>query len=122
MILGPLGDVLRTSWGSIEPISQGRPFSVRLRRPLDVISGRQTRASDQGVPGKSEQDVLRTLEEDVLGTDFAGRVVLLHIANAKHSVKYGKIRVFLDLCFPVLLNTRMKTHCRPLCYITVRSK
>ena len=37
---GPLGDVLRTSWGRPESASQGRTLNVRLRRPLDVISGR----------------------------------------------------------------------------------
>ena len=36
----PLGDILRKSWGRPESSSQGVPLSVRLRRPLDVISGR----------------------------------------------------------------------------------
>ena len=37
---GPLGDILRTSWGRFESTSQGRPFNVRLRRPQDVRLGR----------------------------------------------------------------------------------
>ena len=36
---GPLGDVLRTSWGRPESTSQGRPLNVGLGRPLNVISG-----------------------------------------------------------------------------------
>ena len=34
---GPLGDVLRTSWGRPESTFQGRPLEARLRCPQDVI-------------------------------------------------------------------------------------
>ena len=75
-IQGPLGDVLRTSWGRPESTSQERPLNVRLRRPMDVISGRPQdvrlrRARDvrlrrprDGQIG-SLGDVLGTLEGDV---------------------------------------------------------
>ena len=37
---GPLGEVLRTSWGRPESASQGRPLNVGLGPLLKVISGR----------------------------------------------------------------------------------
>ena len=69
----PLGDVLRTSWGCPESISQGRPLNVRFGRPLDGISGRP-----QGRPGGGQigslGDVLRDVgggrPRDVLGTNI----------------------------------------------------
>ena len=36
---GPLGDVLRTSWGRPESTSEERPLNVGLEHPLNVISG-----------------------------------------------------------------------------------
>ena len=59
---GPLGDVLITSRRRPELTFQGRPLSVRLRRPQDVISGRPR----DGQTG-SFWDVPGTLEGDVLG-------------------------------------------------------
>ena len=68
---GPLGDVLRTSWGRPESTSQGRPLNVRLRRPLDDISGRQIgtpRGREIGTsPGRSNRIFRGRLE------DFGGR-------------------------------------------------
>ena len=89
---GPLGDVLRTSWGRPESTSQVRPLNVRLRRPQDVISGRPQvvrlgRPQDvtSGLPRDGQigslGDVLGTLEGDVLGTSwgpiFAGWSVII---------------------------------------------
>ena len=73
---GRLRDVLRTSWRSPKSNSQGCLLDVRLGRPLDVISRRS-----QGVRSRrprdsqigSLEDVLGTLEEDVLGT-FSGPI------------------------------------------------
>ena len=74
---GPLGDVLRTSWGRPESTSQGRPVDVRFGRPLDIISGRpqDVRLGRQigTSPGCSNR-IFRgrpgTLEGDVLGTSW----------------------------------------------------
>ena len=78
---GPLGDVLRTSWGRPESTSQGRPVDVGLGRPLGVILGRpQDVRSGRLRDGQigSLRYVLWRLEGDVLGTSwgtvFAGWV------------------------------------------------
>ena len=72
---GPLGDVLRTSWGRPESTCQGRPLNVRLGSPQDV-RWRSPRDGQIGFLG----DVLVTLEGDVLGTSlgpiFAGCVTI----------------------------------------------
>ena len=85
---GPLGDVLRTSWGinltgtestSRESTFQGRPLNVRLGRLLDVSSGliqdvKMGRHQEirLGHPREGQigylWNALRTLEGDVLGT------------------------------------------------------
>ena len=70
---GPLGDVLRTSWGGPKSFNQGRPLNVRLRRPVDAISGRpqdvRLGSSRDGQIGSLE-DVLETLKGDALGTSW----------------------------------------------------
>ena len=78
---GPLGDVLRTSWGRPEFTSHGRLLNVRLERPLNVISGRAQhvrlgRPKDvwsghlQDGPIGSLGVVLGTLEGDIVGTSW----------------------------------------------------
>ena len=70
---GPLGDVLRTSWGRPESTSQGRPLNVRLGRPLEVISGHPSDVRSvrvrHGQIG-SLGDVLGTLGGNVIGTPW----------------------------------------------------
>ena len=62
---GPLGDVLRMSWGRPESISQRHSVDVKLGRPLDVISGRP-----RDVQIGSLGNVLGTLQGYVLGTSW----------------------------------------------------
>ena len=70
---GPLGNVLRTSWGRPESTFWGRPLKVRLGRPLDVILGRSQDVK-LGRPWGGQigplGDILGTLERDVLGTNM----------------------------------------------------
>ena len=72
---GPLGDVLRTSWGRPETTSQGRPLNVRLGRRHEVRLGRP-RDGQIGSLG----DVLGTLEGDVLGASW-GPIFADWVAN-----------------------------------------
>ena len=83
---GPVGDVLRTSWRRPESISQGRPLKATLGRPQGI---RLERPRDGQIG--SLEDVLGTLEWDVLGTPwgpiFAGWVIST-IYILKHDVKH----------------------------------
>ena len=76
---GRLRDVVRTSWGRLESISQGHPLDVRLELPLDVISRRpqdvRSRRPHYVIRGhhrdgqiESLADELGTSEGNVCGT------------------------------------------------------
>ena len=70
---GPLGDVLRMSWGRPESTSQRRPVDVKLGLPLDVISElpQDVRSGRPwAVQMGSLGNVLGTLQRYVLGTSW----------------------------------------------------
>ena len=83
---GPLGDILRTSWRRPESISQGRPLKVTLGRPQGIRLERPRTGQIESL-----EDVLGTLELDVLGTPwgpiFAGWVIST-IYMLWHDVKH----------------------------------
>ena len=105
---GRLRDVLRTSWGRPETISQGRPLGGRLGHPQDVISrypqdvglGRpqdvRSRRPRDGQIG-SLGDVLWTLEGDVFGT-YWGPIFADWVHSSRDCKKMETSRGHIGTC------------------------
>ena len=112
---GPLGEVLRTSWGSPKSTSQGRPLNVILRRPLDVILGRLQyvrlgRPQDvrSGLPGRWNRifrgrpgNIAEGHPQDVLGTNICRlgiglSFLLLNISSMIPSKTFNILRFYMS--------------------------